>query len=95
MRVIKNAADAAGLHTRYEPDTHSLLLGEFSKADCRCVFPKDYVQGYKSGFEKVSQASAACSLSIEEKQNLIQSPYLIFNAIRCSLMQFDCQTEIF
>jgi len=78
MRVIKTAADAAGLHTRYEPDTHSLLLGEFSKADCRRVFPKAMSKAYKAGFENVSQAadfiaSAACSLSIEEKQNLIQS----------------------
>jgi hypothetical protein len=78
MRVINNAAHAAGLHTRYEPDTHSLLLGEFSKADCRRVFPKTMSKAYKSGFEKVSQAadfiaSASCTLSFEEKQNLIQS----------------------
>ncbi len=78
MRVIHNAAKTAGLQTCYEPDTHSLLLGEFSKADCRRVFPKAMSKAYKSGFEKVSQAadfiaSAACTLSVEEKQNLIQS----------------------
>jgi hypothetical protein len=44
----------------------------------KLVFPKAMSKAYKAGFEKVSQAadfiaSAACSLSIEEKQNLIQS----------------------
>ena len=78
MRVINNAAKVAGLQTRYEPDTHSLLLGEFSKADCRLVFPKSMSKAYKAGFEKVSQAadfiaSANCTLSLLEKQNLIQS----------------------
>jgi hypothetical protein len=77
MRVINNAAKVAGLQTRYEPDTHSLLLGEFSKADCRRVFPKA-MSKYKAGFEKVSQAadfiaSVNCTLSPVEKQNLIQS----------------------
>jgi hypothetical protein len=78
MRVIVNAAQEAGLSTRCEPDTHSLLLGEFSKADCRRVFPKAISKAYKAGFDKVTQAadfiaSASCSLSPEEKQNLIQS----------------------
>ena len=76
MRVINNAAKVAGLQTRYEPDTHSLLLGEFSKADCRRVFPKSMSKAYKAGFEKVSQAadfiaSANCTLSPVEKQNFI------------------------
>lgn len=78
MRVIVNAAQEAGLSARCEPDTHSLLLGEFSKADCRRVFPKAISKAYKAGFEKVSQAadfiaSPSCPLSPEEKQTLIQS----------------------
>jgi hypothetical protein len=78
MRVIVNAAQEAGLFTRCEPDTHSLLLGEFSKADCRRVFPKAVSKAYKAGFEKLSQAvdfiaSVDCSLSPEEKQTLIQT----------------------
>ncbi len=78
MRVISNAAQEAGLHSRYEPDTHSLLLGEFSKADCRRVFPKAMSKAYKAGFERLSQAndfiaSASCPLSLEEKQTLIQN----------------------
>jgi hypothetical protein len=76
--VIVSAAREAGLSARTEPDTHSLLLGEFSKADCRRVFPKAASKAYKIGFENVSQAvdiiaSPHCSLSPEEKQTLIQS----------------------
>ena len=78
MRVIVRAAQEAGLSSRCEPDTHSLLLGEFSKADCRRVFPKAASKAYKAAFEKLSQAtdfiaSASCSLSPEEKQHLIQT----------------------
>ena len=56
MRVIVRAAQEAGLSSRCEPDTHSLLLGEFSKADCRRVFPKATSKAYKTAFEKLSQA---------------------------------------
>ena len=78
MRVLVRAAQEAGLSSRCEPDTHSLLLGEFSKADCRRVFPKAASKAYKTAFEKLSQAtdfisSPSCSLSSEEKQNLIQT----------------------
>ena len=78
MRVIVTAAQEAGLSTRAEPDTHSLLLGEFSKAECRRVFPKAASKAYKVAFESVSKAidrttSANCTLSVEEKQALIQS----------------------
>ena len=78
MRVIVTAAQQAGLTARVEPDTHSLLLGEFSKADCRRVFPKATSKAYKVAFETVSKAvdrtsSIHCTLSLEEKQTLIQS----------------------
>ena len=78
MRVIVSAAQQAGLTPRIEPDTHSLLLGEFSKADCRRVFPKATSKAYKEAFEAVSKAvdrtsSIHCTLSTEEKQTLIQS----------------------
>jgi hypothetical protein len=78
MRVIISAAREAGLVTRCEPDTHSLLLEEFSKADCRRVFPKVLSNAYKSGWEKLSQAvdfisSANCALTPEEKQSYIQT----------------------
>ena len=53
--VIVSAAREAGLSARTEPDTHSLLLGEFSKADCRRVFPKAVSKAYKIGFENVSK----------------------------------------
>jgi hypothetical protein len=50
-RVIVTAAQQAGLTARVEPDTHSLLLGEFSKVDCRRVFPK--AEGSKSRFQSL------------------------------------------
>ena len=56
MRAIVTAAQAAGLTPRVEPDTHSLLLGEFAKADCRRVFPKADSKAYKVAFEAVSKA---------------------------------------
>jgi hypothetical protein len=78
MKVLANAAREAGLETRTEPDTHSLLLGEFSKADCRRVFPAQMTTAYKAGFQNLSQAadfiaSASCNLSVEEKAAYIQT----------------------
>jgi hypothetical protein len=77
MRVIINAANEAGLATRAEPDTFTLLLGEFSKADCRRVFPKATSKAYKAGFESLSQAqdfiaSAACTFTPEQKSSYLQ-----------------------
>ena len=78
MRVIVRAAQEAGLSSRCEPDTHSLLLGEFSKADCRRVFPKTASKAYKVAFERLSQAadfiaSPQCPMSPEQKQVHIQT----------------------
>ena len=70
MRVIVTAAQQAGLIARVEPDTHSLLLGEFSKADCRRVFPKATSKAYKEAFEEVSKVvdlKLICSLFIKVK----------------------------
>ena len=39
-RVVVQAAMEAGLNVRVEPATYDLLLGEFSRADCRRIFPK-------------------------------------------------------
>ena len=58
MSVIANCAQEAGLSTRCEPDTHSLLLGEFSKADCRRIFPKQMFKPYQAAFDKLLQAQA-------------------------------------
>ena len=78
MRVIADAAQEAGLATRCEPDTHSLLLGEFSKADCRRIFPKQMSKPYQQAFSNLSQAQAFissvdCTYSFEEKQAYIQN----------------------
>jgi hypothetical protein len=58
------AALEAGLAVRVEPDTHNLLLGEFSKADCRRIFPK-------AALEVIS--SPACTISAEEKTVYVQA----------------------
>ena len=37
IRVLARAAKQAGLRVNVEPDTHGLLLGEFSKSECRRI----------------------------------------------------------
>ena len=77
-RVLVSAATEAGLATRTEPDTYSVLLGDIPKADCRRVFPKVANKAYKKGFQALSQAvefvsSTACSFTPEEKQSFLQT----------------------
>ena len=77
-RVIASFASEAGVVTRCEPDTFSLLLGEFSKPDCRRIFPKQMSKAFKTGFEDLSQAqafisSAHCTLSADQKRAYIQN----------------------
>src|SRR4051812_27872839 len=55
-RVVANAAKEAGLRVSLEPDTHSLLLGEFSKLECRRIFPKKTSRDYKQ-----VQRSSGCA----------------------------------
>ena len=50
MCVVSRACKEAGLLVKVEPDTHGLLLGEFSKADCRRIFPKNASKHFKSLF---------------------------------------------
>lgn len=77
-RVVAAFAQEAGLVTRCEPDTHSLLLGEFSKADCRRIFPKQMSKAYRAAFDNLSQAqvfiaSDQCSFSLDQKRSYIQN----------------------
>jgi hypothetical protein len=77
VRVLVKAAQDAGLKTRCEPDSHTLLLGEFSKPDCRRLFPRRPSKQYKVAFEKMVRVSAEvnapeCKLSMEEKSNLLR-----------------------
>ena len=74
-------AKEAGLETRKEPDTYSLLLGEFSKKECQRVFPKRVDKAYKTSFEDLSQAvdftsSAGCTLTLN-RSNLTSKTKLI------------------
>jgi hypothetical protein len=77
LRVIMLAAKEAGLIVRSEPDSYSLLLGEFSKRDCRRLFPKQASKRYKAAFEKLVHAfdeisSPHCTLSKTEKDDLLR-----------------------
>jgi len=60
-----------------EPDTHTLLLGEFSKAECRRIFPKYVSKYYKDKFCEVlnaieTVASRVCSMTDAEKHAYVQ-----------------------
>ena len=78
-RVVAQAGRDAGLTVRAEPDTHSLLLGELSKSDCRRIFPKQYAsKDYRDKFDAFIAAtelvaSPSCELSVEAKRTLVQS----------------------
>lgn len=77
-RVVAKAGKEAGLNVKVEPDTFGLLLGEFSKSDCKRVFPKHASKSYREKFEAVITAaelvaSPSCALSDEAKRTLVQS----------------------
>ena len=76
-RVVVQAALEAGLSVRVEPATYDLLLGEFSRADCRRIFPKAASKVYKEKFQAVLNAlelisSPACTISEDEKTAYVQ-----------------------
>ena len=69
------AAQQAGLSVRVEPDTHSLLLAQFSKEECRHIFPKVSSSAFKAQFVNVMKAievATASNLTDVEKQNLLK-----------------------
>ena len=77
VRVLARAAKEAGLRVNVEPDTHTLLLGEFSKAECRRIFPKYVSKYYKDKFCEVlnaieTVASRVCSMTDAEKHAYVQ-----------------------
>jgi hypothetical protein len=77
-RVVVQAAMEAGLSVKVEPATYDLLLGEFSRADCRRIFPKTASRLYQEKFKAVLNAlevvsSPACTISAEEKAAYVQT----------------------
>ena len=77
-RVVVQAAKEAGLNVIAEPGTYDLLLGEFSRADCRRIFPKYASKVYQEKFKAVLNAleviaSPACTISAEEKTAYVQT----------------------
>lgn len=77
MRVLARAAKEAGLRVASEPDTHGLLLGEFSKSECRRIFPKAVAKHYRDRFNAVINAlelvaSPACTMTQTERTTYVQ-----------------------
>jgi len=77
-RVLAEAAKRAGLKVDVEPATHGLLLGEFTKAECKRIFPKHVSKEYREKFAEVVAAAEAvaapgCELTEEAKRALVRS----------------------
>lgn len=72
IRVLVVAGQEAGLHARSEPDSHSLLLGEFSKQECRRLFPKFPSAEYKEQFGALVNIFDNEDLTPEVKRLAIQ-----------------------
>ena len=87
-RVLARAGKDAGLAVRVEPDTHGLLLGEFSKSDCRRIFPKYVSKKYRERFDEVIAAtelvaSPSCELPEETKRALVQAKVDALPSVKC------------
>jgi hypothetical protein len=76
IRVLTNAATEAGLKVQPEPDSCALLLGEFSKQECRRIFPKAASVQYKRQFdilvELMNDVDEQKQLTLSEKHAIIQ-----------------------
>jgi hypothetical protein len=78
IRVLARAAKEAGLRVSVEPDTHGLLLGEFSKSECRRIFPKYVSKLYRDKFNEVMNAidlvaSPSCAMDEAAKHAYVQA----------------------
>jgi hypothetical protein len=77
LRVLASAAEQSGLIAKAEPDTFSLLLGDFSQANCKRMFPKRASKLYKDRVNAVVNAvelvsSPSCTLNDAEKRAYVQ-----------------------
>ena len=96
---MAQAGKEAGLSVRVEPDTHSLLLGELSKADCRRIFPKQYAsKDYRDKFDAFIAAtelvaSPSCELSVEAKRTLVQSKIDSLPSVRREVSDVALENE--
>ena len=80
VTVLVTAAQAAGLHVKWEPDTYGLLLGQFSKAECRRIFPRQASKEYDAKFEDVM--STLLSFSESKDTTLLQQQVLLEEKVR-------------
>jgi hypothetical protein len=77
-RVIARMAKEAGLRVNVEPDTFGLLLGEFSKSECKRIFPKRVDKQYRDRFQEVLNAiefvaAPTCDMDEVAKRIYIQA----------------------
>jgi hypothetical protein len=78
IRVLARAAKEAGLKCDVEPDTYGLLLQDFTRSECRRIFPKYVSQKYKDSFNAVLNAlelvsSDACVMDEPSKYAYVQA----------------------
>ena len=75
IRVLAAAAREADLKVLSEPDTFSLLQGQFSREECRRVFPKHTSKKYDLQFAELLKAIDMCDnnndLTPNQKQSLL------------------------
>ena len=77
-RILAAAAAEAQLEYSREPDTYGLLLSEFSKSDCRRIFPKKTTAAYKTAFKDLLELDSElrnprCPLSEASKAQARQA----------------------
>jgi hypothetical protein len=77
-KVLAAAAREADCDVSREPETHTLLLSEFTAADCHRIFPKNNTTAYKIAFNKLVATThelqqPSCKLSQVERSQVIQS----------------------
>lgn len=96
VMALAVAAQMAGLQVRSEPDTYSLLLNQFSKAECRRIFPKYATKAYDSKFddlmETVLMTSDNKDISIQQQRSLLEEKIRALPAVAnedCTGLRLD------
>ena len=77
VKALAAAAKEAGLEVKCKLDTYALLLSNFSKAECRRIFPKDASLLYKQRFAELLAAIEKVELDLttplKQKQAYLKS----------------------
>ena len=77
VKALAIATKEAGLEVKCEPDTYTLLLGDFTKAQCHRLFPRDASPIYKQRFAELLAAielvEADLVTPLDQKQAYLKS----------------------